>query len=526
MARVSALLPYQWRAYWRGIRSRGIMAGANLTMVILFAALMLPLHIGTCVSAAVALRRDPGGLGPLLAEASFLGILTAWLFVPMLVSSVQTRGQGIAPERLLHLPFSSRQLFLAGVGGAFVQPLYWILLAASLVSLVPLAFAPNPLAGTVAALLYLAACALLSWAIGLLGAAIFSTRRAREVALVAITFFFLGFIFLARLDIESENGGFYLHGMGDPVLLVSETGGEGLVVAIRDWTPASWVVRAAVGDGTGLAIGLVALLALVSLVLTRWSFARALKHPVVGFGGGGKRRRAIGGLPGMPAPIGAATRKEMRYLSRTLDMILGLAVSGGVAIYVLVAGEPLIYAPVLGAAFYIFSESVMPLNAFGLDRAGADRYRLLPLTGAQVLLAKNLAYLLLVAAQTLPIALAASLRFSPALGVAIILGALSYCFLGILLGNALSVRAPAPREFFNFESKEQTGGILPLLYMAIVWLLPFGLGAATWPAGGFALVLGQLVLLGILAAVYRSRLPAAGRRFDASAETMRQRLAG
>ena len=82
MASVRALLPYQWRAYWRSLRARSVWAGANLTVVLVVAALMLPAHIGACVVATVRMRSDALGQGALVAELVLTGVLVAWLTLP------------------------------------------------------------------------------------------------------------------------------------------------------------------------------------------------------------------------------------------------------------------------------------------------------------------------------------------------------------------------------------------------------------------------------------------------------------
>ena len=67
-------------------------------------------------------------------------------------------------------------------------------------------------------------------------------------------------------------------------------------------------------------------------------------------------------------------------------------------------------APRWGASVGIFAaisaEIAISMNAFGLDGRAADRYRLLPLSGRDVLLSKNAAFFVLCGIEILPIAAA------------------------------------------------------------------------------------------------------------------------
>ena len=62
-------------------------------------------------------------------------------------------------------------------------------------------------------------------------------------------------------------------------------------------------------------------------------------------------------------------------------------------------------------------------------------------------------------------------------------------------GNLASVRSPSPRAFFNFDTKEQTGGGLALFLAALVWIPPALLFLVLQEAGMGAVAVGQAVLL-------------------------------
>lgn len=523
MAGLVHLLRYQWRAYWRALRAKSLWSGANMTMVLVLGLLMLPAHIAGCFFAASRMRTDAGGQGALFTELLLLGLFCAWFFLPILAVGIEARGQAISPQRLRQFPLSMRRLFLAGVTGTLVQPIYWMLLFASLLALIPLAAAPRPLLGLPAGLLFLCTSALFSWGVTLLGSAVFASRRGREIAMLLMTAFMLGFILIMNLDLESRDGAFYLEGLGRSWLLADLDGDAGLLVRGRGWLPSAWAVEAALGRGLWLAA--LAAVAAAAFTVSLLSLRFSLTHPPR-MASGRRRLRGLGGLPGLSPAIGAMTRKELSYLARTMDAMLGMALGLGGMIYLLAKDEPSPLVLLFGIPIILLVVTAMPMNCFGLDGRAVDRYRLLPLSGRDVLLSKNLAYFIVSAVQLLPLIVAGGLRFGWGPGLAAPCFAGSILILFVLWGNVVSVRVPAPREFFNFDSKEQAGGVISQLYAMLIWGLPGLVVLLTAPLGDLALFLGQLLLLALCLAVYRNRLGAAGRLFEARAESMRGRLGG
>ncbi len=522
MAGVSALLPFQWRAYWRSIRARSAWAGANMTMVLILGLLMIPSLFAGCIFAAARMRGDAAGQGVMFAEILLLSIFLAWFMLPILAAGIEARGQAVAPIRLLQFPLSTRQLFLIGVSGTLVQPIYWVLILASALCLIPLLAGPSPALGLTAGLLFIATSALVSWGVTLLGSALFASRRGREIAMATMTLFLIGIILMINLDIEMEQGVMRLEGLGQSILLMSADGSEGLLARGRSWLPTAWTARAALGEIVW--IPMLALLAAAAFAMSYWSLRHSIRHPQRAARGRG-RLRAIAPLPGLPPVLGSAARKEFNYLSRTMDAMLGLTLGLGGAGYLLLKSAPSILVLFFGIPVILLVISAMPMNCFGLDGRAVDRYRLLPLSGREVILSKNLAYFFVSALQLLPLILAGAIRFGPVTGLAAICFASSILLLFVLWGNSVSIRVPAPREFFNFDSKEQAGGIISQFYAMLIWGIPGGVAMATQALGSLALLLGQLLFLALCLLVYRRRLAAAGRLFETKSDTMRDRLA-
>lgn len=521
-----AFVPYQWRSQWRDLRQRGAWRGANVAMVVMLGLAGLGVEFLLTLLATVSLARGRTDLGVALGELGLTAVLVGWISLPVLVSSVAGGGAGVTVRRLAQFPLSPLQLFAVGALGSLLQPAYWVLILASLMALVPLALMPQPAVGVLAGVVYLLAAAVISWALGLAASAVASSRRGREIALTAIAIVFFGSIPLYFGDFGHAEGEITYTLMGRRHLLIDAAGERGLLLAGRDWMPGALVSGAARGEGAALRLAILAAALAAGLGLSVLSLRRLLAHPAESLGGARSRRSAIRGLPGLPPPLGVAAVKELRYLLRTLDALLGFAFGAIAAVWIVIRPDHGPLALMLCFPATVLNEMVMPLNAFGLDGPAVDRYRLLPLTGRQILGSKNLAFLLLVLLEALPAVLAGFWRLGATFTLAALCAGLAAVVLMMAWGNQTSVRSPAPRAFFNFDSKEQGGGILSMLGVTLLWLLPFGVGLAARGAGRGALLLAEFVLLLAAAGILALTLPAAGRAFEARAQEMRDRLAG
>jgi hypothetical protein len=101
-------------------------------------------------------------------------------------------------------------------------------------------------------------------------------------------------------------------------------------------------------------------------------------------------------------------------------------------------------------------------NSFGLDnRAGMDRLKLMPLTGATILFSKNLAFMMIVGVQMVPLILLASWRLGPLVGGIGVIVAASMTAMYMAWGNWMSVNYPVKMQFFQFSSSH--GQVLEVL---------------------------------------------------------------
>lgn len=215
----------------------------------------------------------------------------------------------------------------------------------------------------------------------------------------------------------------------------------------------------------------------------------------------------------IPGRLGGLVVKDFRYFRRLLDTYLGLAAAILGCVYLAVADAPsaggfwsFIVATFLGNAAVAF-------NSFGLDdRAGLDRYTLLPLSGKAILQSKNLAYVIIVLAELLPMMIIAGWKLGVVTSALGLVQAAALAGAYLAWGNWMSVNHPLKMQFFRFANSgaalvDAMGGIffgsLPGIVLIYVWQTP-GAGAV----GATALI---LLLIG---ALYFLSLRRFGNRFE------------
>ena len=517
---------YLWRAHWRDVGKRGVWKNANMVTVTGFGLAITPVFAVLLVFALIFADQGNAGQSLLMIETALTCLMAGWIVLPLLVGSVSGRGQGLELSRLQQFPFSTGQLFQVGVLASLMQPVYWILGLCSLLTLVVLGFTPRPWLGVPAGLLLVAASAVVSWAVGLLLGAVMSSRRGREFGLGVLAFGTAPIWILLLGDFDYAGGAVTFTLSGRTWLLFDEGGTGGLLADLHAWTPSAWVTDAAAGTAPVRGLLLLAALFAVSLGVAVVSLRRQIAHPPETMGSTRSRQSSLGPLPGLPVALGTATAKELRYLRRTLDALMGYVAGLVAVIWMLVRPDhgPWVIAAVMPAV--VFNEMVIPLNTFGLDRGAVDRYRLWPLGDREVILSKNLAYLLLVASELAAPVLVALWRVGVPYTLGCVAGCLAVGFATMSWGNFVSVRSPAAREFFNFDSAEQAGGALPMIYSLLIWLVPIALGAALVGINHWAFLGGELVLAAAAGLLWWLSLETAARQFADHAEDMREKLAG
>ena len=209
--------------------------------------------------------------------------------------------------------------------------------------------------------------------------------------------------------------------------------------------PLTWILAAAAiwAAGRTISVGLWASLAGLFVA------AFALSHlPAPG------RTPMWRWVPGVPGPLDQLVRKNLREILSTLDFYCA-------AILSLAVLEWRLFGPVMPQEAFM-AMTVLTVGAlssyaqclFGLDgEGGLSRYRLLPMRGWQLLLAKDIAFLLALFPLVLPLAPIA------AMGGALVV---------LAVGRPPAVQHPKPQTRWRFSSGGALGnGVVQMIAMAM-----------------------------------------------------------
>lgn len=425
MSTIFTLVRCQWTSYWRRLHQTGSVSAANQGILLLVLVLIVIKYFQLLYVAATNLTRG---------NARLLGSLLTGIFVALLFPLASGAYGGTSSRRLLHLPLSHQKLFIVRLLSLLIPPSSWLIVVASLAICYPIAYAPNPAAGIVAALLFM----VMSWQIGVGAAHLLSISIWRK---------FLGsLIVIASLAV----GVSFRNGIS-----------WGEFDVVTGLSPVALVVDAAVGKRIWVALGGLGLLAIVASSVAFMSFRQSL----VTVNTRPRARRILGSFR-LPGRLGGLIAKDLRYFRRLLDSYLGVLASVLGCFHLVAAEAPSADVARVLIVFIFFANSGLAFNLFGLDnRSGLDRYALLPLTGRETLLSKNLAFALLVGAQLAPILMLVALRLGFAEAMGEILEALAVCAAYLAWGNWMSVSHPLKLQFFRLSSSgsalaDNIGGLI------------------------------------------------------------------
>lgn len=150
-------------------------------------------------------------------------------------------------------------------------------------------------------------------------------------------------------------------------------------------------------------------------------------------------------VPG-PGRYGLLFAKNLRELLVVLDTYVAVLLAAGGWFFAPDEGYPLL------SLLIALAPSTVAQSLFGLEYEAAVRYRVLPLRGWQILLAKDAAYLVLV--------LVLTARFDPA-------AALTFGFVALAIGHHSSVCLYLPQRRWRFTAGRllPVGALQPLLAM-------------------------------------------------------------
>jgi hypothetical protein len=486
LAGASLIFQYQLRAFWRRVLRVG--------RVKFYLTVLALLGWVSAVTLPDNLSRAAGELAA--GQTASMDRLLLALCVLWLVAIGEDLNVSLSNDRLRRFPLSVHTLLALRLLSIFLSPIAWLAAIISLVGVSPFLRARHPVLGSLAALFFFA----IAVGVGLCVSQLFGIvcrRRRRLVAVAALAIVAVAFAATA------------MQGRATPLR-------ESLMAA----NPATIVTTVAVASTPSAMAGPVATL-LVSGVavwhLLSWSFLRGLR-------GGrteatARRSTSIARLPGRLAPL---VQKEHRSVRGVLDL--------WVVLLLVLAAAALSLATSLSStsrqAIFVIVCALninMTLNCLGLDRpAGLTRYLILPIRGADLLLAKNVGLMVIVAAQlTLLLAIGVWQSGVAPLGaeiVVVIVLLLSH----LAWGNVVSVFEPRRAEPHSFTS---AGDPVTALVSTSIGSAP-GVAVITLLHSGSpirVLAIAAIVLLTI--AAYYSSLRYAGRSFERRVEIVRRRLA-
>jgi ABC-2 type transport system permease protein len=434
--RLIALVRLSWKIELRGLlRARARLVGLLLAVPVLaFVSLMTTLLI--LVGLPILEARAPGAVAAVLsAVATAFGLM--WTLSPLLTGHALTEAHDVS--RLLHFPVPARTLLLASFLANLLQPIVLAVLpplaALSYLTARGLHRLPLTIVGVGLSFAFILAA---SQVVGLVLHAMARNRRLQDRLLVAGLFlgFLVGFL---------------------PLLLVTGGGDAltGLVSRLVSWdvfvfSPFGWGVRAAVhgGRGEGLAFFVHFTWAALAVAFAFAAAAALLQRVYHGeLVLGTPRPAQIPARMVLAGRIGALLEKELRNAWRDpalkASVVTGLL--GPLLVLLLLSQGPL--GP--GAGTILTLASFIGLSTFGANTFGAERRALslllsFPAPRWQILLAKNLAVLLLRAPSLLALLVAGSLVASPAWLPAAATIALATQLVGLGVDNFVAVRMPVP----------------------------------------------------------------------------------
>ena len=411
MGKIKTILKCQWRAYWRRVIRPGSLTVGNQGILLIISILFLMKYIRALEFAGDQMAKGNGKS----LERLLLVINLAWLF-PLLSSARLS----VATRALRHLPLSLKDLFLIKTGSLLIPPFAWMVVAGSLAIAFPLARAPRPLTGMVAALLYI----MNAWLLGLIVSQILNIPGLRRL----------------------------LFGIVVGALAVT-----GFYIARADWTftslptirfsPVTLVTKTALGQSIWLSFGLLLVMLVINGTAAVWTFKFTLEANEQ------YRSRKLSLISIFAGKTGPLSAKDLRYFTRLLDLYFGILLSAMGCFYLLFAESRTAEVFWIFILAVFFPNAGIVFNCFGLDtRSGLTRYALAPLSGEEIVRSKNVSFLIMVSLQLVPFFLLGLWALEPGVMLSGFLVALLVALAYMTWGNLLSVSHRFQMQFFRFSS--------------------------------------------------------------------------
>ena len=387
-----------------------------------------------------------------------------------------------------------RSLLALNLSSLFLSPSVWLATIVSLLGLLPLLSAREPLLGILTALFLLA----LTIGVGLSVSQLLDVARRRRLRF-AVTAFATAVLLLA---------------------LVSQGGASALSSSLAAMNPATLVTTVAVATtARAMIVPVTALLVSGALVwsLLLWSFVRSLYDERTETTA--RRATSIARLPGRLGPL---VHKEQRSIRTVLDLWMGfLPVIAAAALSLSISLSPTIRQAIL-AIVCVLNANVI-LNCLGLDRpAGLLRYLIFPIRGKDLLFAKNVAVMVVVALQFAPLLAIGAWQSGLMQLAAEIVVATVLLLAHLAWGNLVSVFEPRRTEPHRFASG---GDPVTAIVSALIGSAPGVAVIVLLQSDSLATMLSIAAIVLLTIAAYYGSLRYAGSSFERRIELISRRLA-
>jgi len=484
LARASLIFPYQWRAFWRRVLRTGRVK---------FYLSVLAL-VGSVTAGALPERLARASLDLAAGQTASMDRLLLVLCLLWLVVLGENLHVSLSNERLRRFPTPVRSLLALKLSSLFLSPSVWLATIVSLLGLLPLLSARQPLLGILTALFLLA----LTIGVGLSVSQLLDVARRRRLRF-AVTAFATAVLLLA---------------------LVSQGGASALSSSLAAMNPATLVTTVAVATtARAMIVPVTALLVSGALVwsLLLWSFVRSLYDERTETTA--RRATSIARLPGRLGPL---VHKEQRSIRTVLDLWMGfLPVIAAAALSLSISLSPTIRQAIL-AIVCVLNANVI-LNCLGLDRpAGLLRYLIFPIRGKDLLFAKNVAVMVVVALQFAPLLAIGAWQSGLMQLAAEIVVATVLLLAHLAWGNLVSVFEPRRTEPHRFASG---GDPVTAIVSALIGSAPGVAVIVLLQSDSLATMLSIAAIILLTIAAYYGSLRYAGSSFERRIELISRRLA-
>jgi len=210
-------------------------------------------------------------------------------------------------------------------------------------------------------------------------------------------------------------------------------------------------------------------------------------------------------LPLFSAPVSAVFEKELRYLSRSGPVLFTL-IMPMVVVFVLwggrrgFLGQQSAYALPLGAAYCLLVMTNLVYNSFGGDGGGIQFFLFAPVSFRQIVLAKNLAHMAIIAAEVFLLWLGVRIIYSPPPATILALTVTWYLFaapINFAAGDLLSLYAPKRIDYATFGRQRASASTVLVSLGVQALITGVGLLVVFVAAHYHDLWIASLLLLGL-----------------------------